>query len=347
MRAAVLYGAGDVRVEERPAPRPGQGEVLIRVRACGVCGTDASLYRGEYPAEVPVIIGHEFSGVIEELGPGAHSGHGAPGAPGLQVGQRVTVDPNVVCHSCDYCRGGREHLCERVRSMGVHRDGADAEYCVVPAANVYVLPDGVSDEAGAFCEPLACAVHGVDLAGIRLGDTVLVLGAGGMGNLIAQCARDAGASRVVVSEPIALRRERALENGATHAIDPGRQDVAAEIRRLTRIGADVVFEAAGSPALQASTPALVRKGGTIVWFGVSPQQARVELSPFLVNENELRVLGSYNNPFATDRAVRLLGEGRVRVENLISHRVPLSRYLEALRLFGGRDTVKLMVGGQA
>jgi 2-desacetyl-2-hydroxyethyl bacteriochlorophyllide A dehydrogenase len=332
--AAVLYGPRDVRLEERDVPRPGPGELLIRIRACGVCGTDAALYRGEYPAEVPVIIGHEFSGVVEELGPEAQ---------GFRVGERVTVDPNVVCHACDYCRGGLEHLCERVRSMGVHRNGADAEYCVMPAGNVYGVPETVGDEAAAFCEPLACAVHGLDLAGVKLGDTVLILGAGGMGNLIAQCARDSGAARIVVSEPIALRRDRALENGATHVIDPGRQDVATEIRRLTRIGADVVFEAAGSPSLQASTPALVRKGGTIVWFGVSPQNALVEVSPFLVNENELRVLGSYNNQFATGRAVSLLAEGRVRVENLISHRLPLRDYLRVFRLFGGRDTLKLMV----
>jgi 2-desacetyl-2-hydroxyethyl bacteriochlorophyllide A dehydrogenase len=334
VRAAVLYGAGDVRVEQRPVPRPGAGELLIRIRACGVCGTDAALYRGEYPAEVPVIIGHEFSGVVDELGPGAQ---------GFRIGDRVTVDPNVVCHACDYCRSGLEHLCERVRSMGVHRDGADAEYCVMPAGNVYRLPETISDEAAAFCEPLACAVHGLELAGVRLGDTVLVLGAGGMGNLIAQCARDGGAARVVVSEPIALRRDRALENGATDVIDPALQDVAAEIRRLTRIGADVVFEAAGNPGLQASTPALARKGGTIVWFGVSPQQARVEVSPFLINENELRLLGSYNNQFATGRAVQLLAEGRVRVENLISHRVPLREYPSVFDLFGGRDTLKLMV----
>lgn len=334
MKAAVLYGPGNLRVEEREAPRPAAGELLIRIRACGVCGTDAALYRGEYPAEAPVIIGHEFSGVVEELG---------EGVLGFGIGERVTVDPNVVCHSCDYCRAGLEHLCERVSSMGVHRDGADAEYCVMPAGNAYRIPEQLSDEAAAFCEPLACAVHGVDLAGVRLGDTVLVLGAGGMGNLIAQCARDSGASRVVVSEPIALRREKALENGATHLIDPARQELADEMRRISRIGADVVFEVAGNPLLQASTPGLVRKGGTIVWFGVSPQRATVQLSPFLVNENELRVLGSYNNPFATARAVSLLAEGRVRVDNLISHRLPLGDYPEVFRLFGGSDTLKLMV----
>jgi 2-desacetyl-2-hydroxyethyl bacteriochlorophyllide A dehydrogenase len=333
MTAAVLHGAGDVRIERRDLPKARAGEVLIRIRACGVCGTDAALYRGEYPGNVPVVIGHEFSGEVAAVGEGVD----------LRPGQPVTVDPNVVCHACEYCRSGKEHLCENVSSMGVTRDGADAEYCVAPAGNVYPLPDNVSFEAAAFCEPLACAIHGVDLAQVKLGDTVLILGAGGMGNLIAQCVRDAGAARVVVSEPIALRRDKALENAATHVLDPGRQDVEKEIRRLTRVGADVVIEAAGNLEAQTSCTSLVRKGGTVVWFGVSPQDRLVEVSPFDINENELRILGSYNNPFATDRAVRMLAEGRVRVDNLISHRIELEDYLQVFRLFGGTDTVKLMV----
>lgn len=333
MTAAVLYGPEDVRIQSWDTPEAGAGEVLVRIKACGVCGTDAALYRGEYPGDVPVVIGHEFSGEVEAVGEGVS----------LRPGQRVTVDPNVVCHACGYCHGGSEHLCENVSSMGVNRDGADAEYCVAPASNVYPVPDGVSFEAAAFCEPLACAIHALDLAQVRLGDTVLVLGAGGMGNLLTQCARDAGAARVVVSEPIALRRDRVLENGATHVLDPSKQNVEKEIRSLTRIGADVVIEAAGNLEAQTSCTSLVRKGGTVVWFGVSPQDRLVQVSPFDINENELRILGSYNNPFATDRAVRMLAEERVRVDNLISHRIELKDYLQVFRMFGGKDTLKLMV----
>jgi len=332
MKAAVLYGRGDIRVEERRDPRPAEGEALVRIRACGVCGTDASLFKGDYPANTPVIIGHEFAGEVIESR-----------TPALKLGDRVTADPNVICHECEYCRTGLEHLCERASSMGVHRDGADAEYCVLPASNLYRFPDSLSFEEAAFAEPLACAVHGVDLAGVTLGDTVLVIGAGAMGNLIAQCARISGAARVVVSEPIALRRERALANGATDAVDPNASDLAAELRKISRIGADVVFEVAGNPAAQAASVGLARKGGTVVWFGVAPPDRRVELSPFYVNENEVRVTGSYNNQFATERAVRLLAERRVRVDNLITHRFGLDEYPSIFRAFGGRDTLKLMV----
>ncbi len=323
-----------MRVEPAADPRPGPGEVLFRIRACGVCGTDNSLFKGDYPGAYPVVIGHELAGEVLEVG---------SAVKGLAPGQRITVDPNEVCHACPYCRAGLEHLCENVRSMGVHRDGADAELGVMPAANVYPLPDDLSFEEAAFSEPLACAVHGVDLAGVRLGDTVLVVGGGPMGNLIAQCALRAGAATVVVSEPIAGRRKLAAAHGATHLIDPTRQDLARELKNIRRIGADVVFEAAGNPTAQAACLSLARRGGTVMFFGVSPQDRLIQVNPFQINENELRLLGSYNNPFATARAVDLLASGAVRVADLVSHRLQLKDYLEVFRLFGGPDTMKLMV----
>lgn len=337
MLAAVIHGTRDVRVESMPDPRPAPDEVLIRIRSCGVCGTDNSLFKGEYPARYPVVIGHELAG--EVLAAGA-------AVQGFAAGDRVTVDPNKVCHACSYCQSGNEHLCERASSMGVHCDGADAELCVIPATNVYVIPSGLSDEEAAFTEPLACAVHGVDLAGVRLGDTVLIVGGGPMGNLIAQCAAHAGAATIVVSEPIALRRELAAEHGATHLIDPGRQDVEKELKKIRRIGADVVFEVAGNNTAQAACIPLARKGGTVMFFGVSPQDRLIQINPFVINENELKLLGSYNNQFATGRALELLASGAVRVKRLISHRLALKDYLEVFRLFGGKDTMKLMVNMQ-
>jgi 2-desacetyl-2-hydroxyethyl bacteriochlorophyllide A dehydrogenase len=334
MLAAVLHNARDIRVGEVGDPRPAADEVLIRVRACGVCGTDNSLYKGDYPGNYPVVIGHEFAGEVVEAGSAVR---------GLSRGDRVTADPNKVCHACPYCQSGNEHLCESLSSMGVHRDGADAELCVMTATNVYRIPDHLGFEEAAFTEPLACAVHGVDLAGVRLGDTVLVVGGGPMGNLITQCAAHAGAATIVVSEPIAFRRELALAHGATHVIDPGTQDVARELKRIRAIGADVVFEVAGNSAAQAACIPLARKGGTIMFFGVSPQDRLISVNPFVINENELKLLGSFNNQFATARAVQLLASASVRVGKLISHRIPLKQYLDVFRLFGGADTMKLMV----
>lgn len=334
MKAAILYKPGDIQVQEVEPPEPGPGEVLIRIKACGVCGTDHSLFIGSFPAVYPVIIGHEFSGIVAAVGPGVTT---------LQPGDRVTVDPNRVCRRCEYCRMGSEHLCENLSSMGVHINGADAEYCVMPESNVYKIPDTVSFEAAAFCEPLACAIRGIEIGHVRAGDTVLVLGAGGMGNLITQLALQAGAAHVIVSEPIPYRREKALENGATHVIDPTTQDVDTELRKIRRIGADVVFEAAGNLKLQAASVYYARKGGTIVWFGCSPADGRIEVNPYYINDFELKISGSFNNPFATARAVRLLASHKVRVENLISHHFHLKDYPKVFETFGTPASLKLMV----
>lgn len=334
MKAAVLYKPGDIKIQELDIPKPDKKDVLIKVRACGVCGTDNALYQGEYPGNHPVVVGHEFSGDVMEIGAEVTK---------FTPGDRVTVDPNKVCHTCDYCRAGYEHLCEHLSSMGVHIHGADAEYCIMPESNVYRISDALSYEEAAFCEPLACAIHGTDLAHIKVGDTVLVIGAGGMGNLITQCAAHSGAAQIIVSEPIAFKRERAIENGATHVIDPLHQNLERELKNIKRIGADVVFEVAGNLNAQKHCISLVRKGGTIVFFGCSPQNGLIEVNPFIINEQELKISGSFNNQFATARAVEMLGSKKVRVDNLISHRIALNDYLEVFKLFGGRDTLKLMV----
>jgi 2-desacetyl-2-hydroxyethyl bacteriochlorophyllide A dehydrogenase len=208
---------------------------------------------------------------------------------------------------------------------------------------VYKIPDNVSFETAAFCEPLACAIRGIEMGHIRAGDTVLILGAGGMGNLLTQLALQAGAALVIVSEPIRYRREKAMENGATHVIDPTSQDVDTELRKLRRIGADVVYEAAGNLELQGSAVYYARKGGNVVWFGCSPSNGRIEVNPYYINDFELKISGSFNNPFATARAVRLLASQKVRVENLISHRFSLQDYLKVFDTFGGHNTLKLMV----
>jgi threonine dehydrogenase-like Zn-dependent dehydrogenase len=172
---------------------------------------------------------------------------------------------------------------------------------------------------------------------------VLVLGAGGMGNLITQIVAHAGAANILVSEPIQRRREVALENGATHVIDPKTQDVDTELRKVQKIGADVVFEVAGIPKLQGPAIYYARKAGTVMWFGCAPSDKQIEVNPFYINDSELHILGSYNNQFATDKAVKMLASRKVRVDNLISHRIALKDYLDVFKLFGGSNTIKLMV----
>jgi len=334
MKAAVIYNPGDVKVVELDVPSPGPGEVLIKVAACGVCGTEHTLYTGGYYANYPVVLGHEFAGVVVEVGEQVKK---------IKPGDRVAVDPNQVCHKCDFCRMGSEHLCEDLKTLGITHNGGDSEYTVAAEENVYILPDNMSLEQGAFVEPLACALRAFEVANIQLGDTVLVMGAGSMGNLITQCVALSGAANVIVSEPIKLRREIALANGATHVIDPTTQDVDAEVRRFQRIGADVVIEVVGGLKAQSNAIGYVRRGGQVVFYGVSPKGGKIEVSPFDINENEIKVTGSFNNPYTTAQAVRLIGARKIRVDNLISHRIPLDRYNDVWTYWGGPDTVKLLV----
>ena len=334
MKAAVIYEKGKLEIEEKDLPSPNDSEVLIKIMACGVCGTDNSLYMGTYPVDSPVIIGHEFSGVVVSTG---------KLVTGISQGDRVTGDPNVVCHSCSYCRSGNEHLCENLSSMGVHRDGAVAEYCVLPATNVYKITDDLSFEEAAFTEPLACAVRGIKNSGIMPGDVVLVIGGGSMGNLLLQCAKIRGASKIIVSEPIEKRRKIALENGADIVINPFEEDLYKKVMSIKNTGADVVIEAAGNSAMQAEALRLVKKGGNILYFGCSPSDKLIEVNPFIINENELHIHGSFNNLFSTADAVAYLETGKVKVKNLITDYFTIENYKDVFDRFGGKDTMKLMV----
>ena len=201
MRAAVFHGVRDIRLEERERRRPGRGEVAVRVKACGVCGTDVHMYHGA-PGSVqirpPVVLGHELSGEVAEVGAGVDR---------LADGDRVTVDPNMPCGRCFYCRIGRGHLCESLRAVGVTQDGGFAEYCIVPASQVYRVRQSVSFEAAALAEPLACCLHGIDRMAIRPGQEVAVFGVGPIGLMAVQLAFLSGASRVFASDPRELRRK--------------------------------------------------------------------------------------------------------------------------------------------
>ncbi len=334
MKAAVIYGKGELKIEERSLPSPKESEVLIKIKACGVCGTDNSLYMGTYPVNSPVVIGHEFSGIVISTGNSVTD---------ISQGDRVTGDPNVVCHACTYCRSGNEHLCDHLSSMGVHRDGAVAEYCILPSSNVYKISENLSFEEAAFTEPLACAVRGIKNSGILPGDVVLVIGGGSMGNLLMQCAKIRGASMVIVSEPIEKRRKTALENGADIVINPFEEDLFKRVMDIKMTGADVVIEAAGNSAMQAEALRLVKKGGNVLYFGCSPSDKLIEVNPFIINENELHIHGSFNNLFSTADAVAYLQSGKIKVKNLITDYFTIENYKNVFDRFGGKDTLKLMV----
>lgn len=334
------YFLGNQRIETRSLelPEPGEGQVLVRVSACGVCGTDVHIYHGgKGSAEVnpPVILGHEFSGHIVSLG---------SGVTGLEVGQLITVDPNIYCGKCRPCRQGQKQMCHHMRAVGVNMDGGFADYCLVPCAQCVPVPPGTDPELAALAEPLACCLHGIDRVGIRPGENVLVIGGGTIGQIMLQLARLAGAAKVVLSEPVALRRELALRLGADAAIDPIHEDLQQRLfELLSRDGADVVIECVGNPHTSAQAIDAAAGCGRVLLFGVPNPDAVLQTRMHPIFQKELTVMGSFVNPDTHSRAVALLSSGQLSLKELITHRFPVSQLEEAIQMQTGSESIKVLV----
>jgi 2-desacetyl-2-hydroxyethyl bacteriochlorophyllide A dehydrogenase len=310
--SAVWDGERKIDLVRREVPEPGPGELKVRVEASGLCGTDVHIASGEYPLARPgVTIGHEFAGTVVEVGPGV--------AESLEVGDRVVMDPNIPCHTCSQCHDGRPHLCENPQGLGVSRNGGLAELATVPASQAYRVPDGLPMEAAALTEPLSCALHAVDLAGLRPGGTALVLGAGPIGVLCADLLAAAGASRVVVSEPHPSRRDRVQDFGA-EPVEP---------EAVSAGSADVVLECVGRVETMEAAVEAARPGGTVVWVGVASPEAEVAVKPYEVFRRELTIRGTYVNPFTMQRSLALLDSGRVNWQAVVTHRFALDDFEEA------------------
>ena len=323
MKAAVFYEKEKIVVEEVPVQEPGDYEVRIRVKAAGVCGTDMHIFAGAQGAtqcEPPVILGHEFSGIVEKTGAKVTK---------VKVGDHVTVDPNISCGSCYQCRKGAPHYCENMVATGVNFNGGVAEYCTVLEKQVFILPEDMPFEAGAMCEPLACCLHGIDLAEIQPGDGVVIIGAGTIGLIMLQLAKLTGAARVAVLEPMEERQKMALEIGADLAIDSIHSDPREELDKADFGSVDVVIECVGRKDSMAMAIDIAGKGGTAVLFGVADPDCEIPFSPYKAFQKELTVRSSFVNPMTQGRAVRLLSGGRLNILPLISDRISIDNIEEA------------------
>jgi L-iditol 2-dehydrogenase len=334
MQAARLIAAETMRLEQVNGPEVGPGDVLVRVEAAGICGSDRHMFRGEYPTALPVTLGHEFCGVVEAVGAEARR---------VKVGDLVTADPNIACGHCPACRSGRVNLCHNLQAIGVTRDGGFAQWVAIPEPQAHVLPAGLDPELGAFSEPLACCLHGLDVARIKPGDTVAVLGGGIIGLLMVQLARLAGAAQVVLLTRQAPRREMALVVGATVAIDPAAGDAADAVREVTGGGADVVLECAGVPETVEQSVRMVRRGGAAVLFGVTAKGATASLEPFDLLFREVRLEAAYLNPHTHARAAAMIAAAQLQLLPLISRRIGLSELPAELGAAPRQGDVKVKV----
>lgn len=334
MRACRIYGIRDLRVGMAPQPEPGASEVLLQVASVGVCGSDVHYYLegciGSQVIDSPLIMGHEFSARVVELG---------AGVTGLTPGQLVAVEPAVSCGHCEMCQQGHPNLCRNILFCGCPSppfQGALADYVVMPAHNCFPLPDTMNATVGALLEPLGIAIHAVDLAHLRPGATVAVLGAGPIGLLTASVARVAGATEVYMSEPLADRRSAAL-GFANYVIDPSGGNAAAEILRLTGgRGVDVAFEAAGAPEAPQQAAAATRPGGTVIIIGIPPDDT-MTVSASTVRGKGLTLKLVRRMKHTYPRAIRLVERGIIDLGPIATHHFPLERTPEAFELVAGKS----------
>lgn len=330
MKAAVFYSAKDIRIEDVPEPIPGKGQVKIKVEWCGICGTDLHEYdhgpvmtpTSPHPLtgeQVPVILGHEFSGTIVELGPDV-SGD-------WKVGDRVTVDPCCVCHECYSCKNNHYNVCEVLGFIGLARDGAFAEYTLADDYQLYKIPEEVSFEQAAFTEPAAVVVHAVRRVGISLGDTVLVTGLGPIGLLAGQAAIAAGAV-VYGSEISSARRQSALDLGFKAVFDPKTQDVPAEIKKLTGgLGCHMAINCNGNDATMRTCLDSTRHFATIIVPGHGGEDMKIRSMEDL-NFPEKTIMGSHVYVYEFDRTLTLIGDGRINTEAITSGKIKLDDIVE-------------------
>lgn len=320
MKALVFYGAGDVRYVDVETPEPKQGEVLIRVKAVSICGSDLNGYRGKSPFRVPpLIMGHEFSGEIAKLG---------EGVKGINVGDRVIVETNLYCGECPNCKAGFINICENRKIIGTTMkagsyNGAMAEYVVAPANKVIKLPDNVSFNAAALIEPLANVLHAIKHVGSLKGKEVAVYGAGPIGLLTIMSAKYFGAKRIFAMEVLDNRLEMAKECGADVVINPNREKASDVVRKMTDdAGVDVVFDAVGFAETVKDSAEMVRNGGTVVWIGLGA--TTVELDYKKAVARELGFKGTYMYITEMIEGLEILKSGGMDVEKIITGVYPLS-----------------------
>jgi L-iditol 2-dehydrogenase len=305
MKAAVLQGTKQMEVIEWKVDSLSPNEVLVKVKSCGICGTDQHIYHGNPgSAEVhpPIVLGHELAGEVEEVGSEISS---------LKKGDRVSIDPNIYCGTCEYCRRNQAHLCNNLQAVGVTRNGGMGEYCTVPEANCYQIVDGMTFEEAALVEPLGCVLHGIKKIQLSPLSKVLIIGGGFIGQLFLQLVKNQQVDSIIVSEPAENKKEILYHLGADEVVNP---------MNASAIEADVVIECVGRQESMELAIQSAKKGGQVLLFGVAAPETKISVSPCDIFSKELTIKGSFINPFTHEEAIKLIEKKVVDVQSLISHR---------------------------
>ena len=334
MYVPIFKGEGRLAYEERPIPEPeAPGDVLVRVEACGICGTDLNILATPpaHKANLNIIIGHEGIGVIEKVGAGVTM---------LQPGDRVVIAPRLTCGQCVYCRRGLDNQCNNYKTIGTTIDGAFAPYLVAPQRALFKVSNNVPRDDAVLFEPLSCVVGSVARAPIQAGDRVAIIGAGPMGLLFAQIYRAMGAGQIIAIDVVPYRLHFAQEVGADAILDPGEVDLPKAVTELTDIGADVVVDAVGNQMGMAIK--LARRGGQVVLFGLRPHD-HPPVNQYTITRYDLTIHGTFVGLQPFEQTIQLLESRRIRPAQLITHRVPLSALSEGIELMRSGQAMKVIV----
>ena len=335
MKAAVYLGPGHLEIRDVPIPPVGENEVLIKVAYCGICGTDVHIYHGDGGAanvNPPLIIGHEFSGIVEKVGRNVTK---------LKIGDKVSVNPNDMCGECYFCHNGMEHFCEHFTGIGTTVNGGFAEYCVASERTVYKT-ETLDMLQASMVEPLSCCVHGIDLCGIKPGDTVLIMGTGPIGLIMLQLAKLAGAGMVIATARSEKKSELAKSMGADRVINVSTEDLEAEIAALCR-NLNCVIECVGNPGTIEQAISVAGKGATVMLFGLTGPDAKIEIKPDMIFKKELRITSSFINPYTYSRSINLLNTAKIDVTSMIKNIIPLEKLEDALSTDTLRKQGKVVV----
>lgn len=326
MKAAVMKGIRHIEIEELPIPIPGEGEVLVRIRSVGVCGSDVHYFVegriGDFVVHPPFILGHECSGEIVEVGKGVKY---------LKPGDRVTMEPGIPCGKCEFCRLGRYNLCPDVVFWATPPvDGTFCEYVVHPAHFTYPIAPSVSFEEAALVEPLAVGMYATHRAQVKPGDVALVLGSGPIGLVTLQALLARGVTEVIAVDVVEKRLEKARELGARYVLNAAKENVQEQVFSLTQgKGVDAVFETAGSVATTQLTVEVAKRGGKVILVGL-PSMTHFNFGIIKILDKELDVLGIFRYANMYAGCVNLLNAGRVNLKTLVTHRFPLEKTQDAL-----------------
>ncbi|PGH19172.1 chlorophyll synthesis pathway protein BchC [Polytolypa hystricis UAMH7299] len=335
---ALQYSKPEVYgIVQIPVPELRENDILIKVKACGVCGTDLHIHEGEFLAKFPLVPGHETVGVVAALG---------PTVKGFNIGDRVVADNSELCGECFYCRRGEELLCEHFEAHGVTMNGGFAEYCAYPAGKVFKIHN-LSDVDATLLEPASCAAHGLDKIAPKMGSTVLMFGAGPTGLVLAQMLRLNGGCKVVIAAPEGLKMNLAKSlDAADEYVELSRSNPTAQFEKLKAdnpYGFDIVVEATGSVKILEDAIHYCRRGGKLVVYGVYSSKDRVSWPPSKIFGDEITIIGSFSETYKFPAAIDYLDSGKVKVDGIVNKVYKIEQWAECLEAMRNKSAIKAAI----